>query len=201
MKVGFIGVGNMGGPMCRNIIRNTNHEVVVFDLNPAAIKACTDLGAAAGSSVAQIAAGCDVVFTSLPMPGRKWRSALTASRRMPSRHGLHRSLHQFARHRAAGARRHAGERHRHAGVAGLRRHGARKGRHDRHHGGRRSGGVREQLPLLKSFSGEVVHVGEIGMGSVAKLVNNMLAFCNAAAAAEALMIGAMQASTCTSCSR
>ena len=33
MKVGFIGVGNMGGPMCRNIIRNTNHDVVVFDLN------------------------------------------------------------------------------------------------------------------------------------------------------------------------
>jgi 3-hydroxyisobutyrate dehydrogenase-like beta-hydroxyacid dehydrogenase len=43
MKVGFIGVGNMGGPMCRNIIRNTNHDVVVFDLNPAAIKACIDL--------------------------------------------------------------------------------------------------------------------------------------------------------------
>src|ERR1700733_15651463 len=68
MKVGFIGVGNMGGPMCRNIIRNTNHDVVVFDLNPAAIKACTDLGATAGTSVAQIAATCDVVFTSLPMP-------------------------------------------------------------------------------------------------------------------------------------
>jgi hypothetical protein len=33
MKVGFIGVGNMGGPMCRNIIRNTNHAVVVFDLS------------------------------------------------------------------------------------------------------------------------------------------------------------------------
>jgi 3-hydroxyisobutyrate dehydrogenase-like beta-hydroxyacid dehydrogenase len=68
MKVGFIGVGNMGGPMCRNIIRNTNHEVVVFDLNPVAIKACTDLGAAAGTSAAQVAAACDVVFTSLPMP-------------------------------------------------------------------------------------------------------------------------------------
>ena len=48
MKVGFIGVGNMGGPMCRNIIRNTNHEVVVFDLNADAVKACTDLGASAG---------------------------------------------------------------------------------------------------------------------------------------------------------
>src|ERR1700750_925610 len=68
MKVGFIGVGNMGGPICRNIVRNTNHDVVVFDLNPAAIKACTDLGASAGTSVQQVAADCDVVFTSLPMP-------------------------------------------------------------------------------------------------------------------------------------
>src|SRR5437763_12729298 len=68
MKVGFIGVGNMGGPMCRNIIKNTNHEVVVFDLDPAAMKTCTDLGATAGTSVADLAARCDVVITSLPMP-------------------------------------------------------------------------------------------------------------------------------------
>ena len=47
----------------------------------------------------------------------------------------------------------------------------------------------QQLPLLKSFSGEVIHLGEIGFGSTAKLINNMLAFCNSAAAAEALMIG------------
>ena len=47
----------------------------------------------------------------------------------------------------------------------------------------------QQLPLLKSFSGEVIHVGDVGFGSVAKLINNMLAFCNAAAAAEALMMG------------
>ena len=68
VKVGFIGVGNMGGPMCRNIIKNTNHEVVVFDLNPAAVKECTDLGASAGSSVADVASRCEVVITSLPMP-------------------------------------------------------------------------------------------------------------------------------------
>jgi len=47
-----------------------------------------------------------------------------------------------------------------------------------------------QRPLLNSFSSEVVHTGEVGMGSVAKLINNMLAFCNMAAAAEALMMGA-----------
>src|ERR1700733_2768466 len=68
MKVGFIGVGNMGGPMCRNIIRNTNHEVIVFDLSPDAIKACTDLGATAATSVADTASRCDVVITSLPLP-------------------------------------------------------------------------------------------------------------------------------------
>ena len=45
MKVGFIGVGNMGGPMCRNIIKRANHQVTVFDLNPAAVKTCTDLAA------------------------------------------------------------------------------------------------------------------------------------------------------------
>ena len=68
MKVGFIGVGNMGGPMCRTILNNTNHEVIVFDLNADAVKACTDLGASAGASVADIAARCDVVITSLPLP-------------------------------------------------------------------------------------------------------------------------------------
>ena len=47
MKVGFIGVGNMGGPMCRNIIKRSNHQVAVFDLNAAAVKACTDLGGTA----------------------------------------------------------------------------------------------------------------------------------------------------------
>ena len=47
----------------------------------------------------------------------------------------------------------------------------------------------QNLPLLKSFSGEVIHLGDVGFGSVAKLINNMLAFCNAAAAAEALMMG------------
>ena len=65
MKVGFIGVGNMGGPMCRNIIRNTNHGVVVRDPNPDAAKLCVDLGARAAGSVAELAAECEVVITSL----------------------------------------------------------------------------------------------------------------------------------------
>src|ERR1700745_46762 len=68
VKVGFIGVGNMGGPMCRNIITRSNHQVTVFDLNPAAVKTCTDLGGKAAKSVAEATKGADIVMTSLPMP-------------------------------------------------------------------------------------------------------------------------------------
>ena len=68
MKVGYIGVGNMGGPMCRNLIKRSNHSVTVFDLNPEAVKACTDLGASAARSVAEVTRGADIVMTSLPMP-------------------------------------------------------------------------------------------------------------------------------------
>ena len=68
MKVGFIGVGNMGGPMCRNIVKRSNHQVTVFDLNAAAVKTCTDLGATAAASIAEATRGADVVMTSLPMP-------------------------------------------------------------------------------------------------------------------------------------
>ena len=57
MKVGFIGVGNMGGPMCRNIIKRSNHQVTVFDLNPAAVKTCTDLGGTAAKLRANEARG------------------------------------------------------------------------------------------------------------------------------------------------
>jgi 3-hydroxyisobutyrate dehydrogenase-like beta-hydroxyacid dehydrogenase len=47
----------------------------------------------------------------------------------------------------------------------------------------------DALPVLQSFSANVIHMGGLGTGTVAKLVNNMLAFCNAAAVAEGLMLG------------
>ena len=194
MKVGFIGVGNMGGPMCRNIIRNTNHDVVVFDLNPAAIAACTALGATAGTSVAQIASTCDIVFTSLPMPRNVEDVTLgpdgIAANARPGTTYIDLSTN------APATARKVNDGMRAKGIAMLE--APVSGGTSRATDGTiviMVGGDAKtfdaQLPLLKSFSGEVVHVGDIGMGSVAKLVNNMLAFCNAAAAAEALMIGAM----------
>ena len=193
MKIGFIGVGNMGGPMCRNIIRNTNHQVAVVDLNPDAVAACTALGAVAGASTAALAAESDVVFTSLPMPKNVESVALgpdgIAAQARPGTVYIDLSTNS-----AATARRvHEGMAAK--GIAMLE--------------APVSGGVpratdgtivimvggeaavfEAQLPLLKSFSKEVIHVGGIGMGSVAKLCNNMLAFCNIAAASEALLLGA-----------
>lgn len=192
MKVGFIGVGNMGGPMCRNIIRNTNHEVMVFDLSADAVKACTDLGAVAGASVADIAARCDVVLTSLPMPNVVEQVALgpdgIAAVAKPGTTYIDLSTN------APATARRCAEGMKAKGIAMLE--APVSGGTARATDGSiviMVGGdpttFEAQLPLLKSFSGEVVHVGGIGMGSTAKLINNMLAFCNSAAAAEALMIG------------
>ena len=192
MKIGFIGVGNMGGPMCRNIIKNTNHEVVVFDLNPDAMKACTDLGASAGTSVADVAKACDVVITSLPLPKIVEDVTLgpdgIANNAKPGTVFIDLSTNSPATAKKVHAGMTAkGIQMLEAPVSGGTARAA-DGTIVIMVGG--DAKVFEQnLPLLKSFSGEVIHLGDVGFGSVAKLINNMLAFCNAAAAAEALMMG------------
>ncbi len=70
--VAFIGLGNMGGPMAKNLLA-AGHSVTVFDLVP---EACADLqaaGAAVAESAAAAVAGVDYVITMLPA-GRHVRS-------------------------------------------------------------------------------------------------------------------------------
>ncbi len=64
-KIGFIGLGNMGGPMVQNLIK-AGHDLVVFDLSADAIKKATDAGAASTTSAADVARGAEVVVTMLP---------------------------------------------------------------------------------------------------------------------------------------
>lgn len=192
MKIGFIGVGNMGGPMCRNIIRNTNHDVIVFDLSDTALKECVDLGASAAGSVADLANRCDVVFSSLPTPRVVEDVALgnggVAENARPGTVFIDLSTNSPATaKRVSEGMRSKGVPMLEAQVSGGTSR-AKDGSIVIMVGGDAKV-FEQQLPLLKSFSGEVVHVGDIGMGSTAKLINNMLAFCNSAAAAEALMIG------------
>ena len=68
MLIGFIGVGAMGGGLARNLIR-AGKQVLVFDLNPEAVKRTLEAGNT-GKAAAELQelAAADVVFTSLPLP-------------------------------------------------------------------------------------------------------------------------------------
>ena len=194
MKIGFIGVGNMGGPMCRNIIRKSNHEVIVFDLGQEALKRCTDLGATAAASVAELAASVDVIMTSLPMPKDVEAVALgpggIAENARPGTVYFDLSTGSpVVVRRVAEALAAKGIRMLDAPVSGGVT-GAEAGTIAIMVGGDPAV-FEEHLPLLRSFSANPIHMGAIGAGTIAKLINNMVAFCNMAAAAEGLMLGAM----------
>jgi 4-hydroxybutyrate dehydrogenase / sulfolactaldehyde 3-reductase len=65
-KIGFVGLGQMGGAMSRNLVK-AGHSLQVYDLDAAAVAAVVEAGAAAAESPAAAAAGVEVVFTMLPI--------------------------------------------------------------------------------------------------------------------------------------
>jgi 3-hydroxyisobutyrate dehydrogenase-like beta-hydroxyacid dehydrogenase len=65
MTLGFIGLGRMGGAMASRLIAAGN-EVMVYDINPAAVSALVSAGAIAASKVPALADRCATVFLSLP---------------------------------------------------------------------------------------------------------------------------------------
>jgi 4-hydroxybutyrate dehydrogenase/sulfolactaldehyde 3-reductase len=67
LKVGFIGLGVMGGPMAQNIVKG-GHQLTVYDLSAEAVKRLTDLGAKAAASPREVGEASDVVVTMLPEP-------------------------------------------------------------------------------------------------------------------------------------
>jgi 3-hydroxyisobutyrate dehydrogenase len=64
-KVAFIGLGNMGGPMMKNLL-GAGHACMVFDLSQEALKAAADAGATPAGTPGEAAAEADVVVTMLP---------------------------------------------------------------------------------------------------------------------------------------
>lgn len=68
MQIGFIGVGLMGGPLARNLIR-AGKDVLVYDLSAEAVERTLAAGSTgkAAKALADLA-GCGLVFTSLPLP-------------------------------------------------------------------------------------------------------------------------------------
>ena len=64
-KVGFIGLGNMGFPMAKNL-REGGHEIKAYDLFPDAVKAAEDEGMTGAKTIAEAASGVDVVISMVP---------------------------------------------------------------------------------------------------------------------------------------
>lgn len=67
MRVGFVGLGNMGAPMVANLLK-AGLTVIVFDINPASVAAAVAGGAVAAASAKEVAAQADLVLTALPSP-------------------------------------------------------------------------------------------------------------------------------------
>ena len=65
MKVGFIGLGIMGKPMSRNLIK-AGHQVVLYDIVPESVAAMAAAGASAGKSAKDVAARSDITITMVP---------------------------------------------------------------------------------------------------------------------------------------
>ena len=194
MKVGFIGTGNIGGPMCRHVIRHSGADVVVFDLNPEAVKRCTDVGGIAATSVAEAVKDADVVLTSLPRPRDVEMVALGAEGiEGHARPGT--VYFDLTTNSPAVARRVAAQlRTKEITMLDAPVSGGVVGAEERTLtvmvGGDQAA-LEKYRGVLESFGKNIIHTGDLGTGCIAKLVNNMMAFCNMAAAAEGLLLGAV----------
>jgi 2-hydroxy-3-oxopropionate reductase len=65
MKIGFIGVGIMGKPMAKNLMK-ASYNLVVYDINKEPVKELVSLGAEEGLSPKDVAERTEVIITMLP---------------------------------------------------------------------------------------------------------------------------------------
>jgi 3-hydroxyisobutyrate dehydrogenase-like beta-hydroxyacid dehydrogenase len=64
--IGFIGLGVMGEPICRNLVKKSGRPILAFDLAAEPLQRLQADGAKAANSVAEVVAACDLVFYCLP---------------------------------------------------------------------------------------------------------------------------------------
>ena len=189
-RIGFIGVGTMGLPMAANLVKK-GFTVTAFDMNPAAVKAAAEVGAAAAASAAEAVAGAELVITMLPSSPHV-ESAFTGDGGvlMAARKGT--LLVDMSTIDPAVTRRLAAA----AAARGLRFVDAPvSGGVPRATDGTLAimvGGAPADFeaarPALAAMGANVIHVGEVGSGEVAKLCNNLIAGVAAVAVSEAFRI-------------
>ncbi len=198
-EIGFIGLGNMGGPMAANLVA-AGHRVVGFDVVPAALEAAVGRGVTAAESAAAAAAAAPVVITMLPA-GAQVREVYTGAARGDDggANGIiaaapagallidcstidvatARAVHQAA----AAAGRAMLDAPVSGGVAG-----AAAGTLTFMAGGAEAAFARAR-PVLEAMGATIVHAGGPGNGQAAKVCNNMILGISMIAVAEAFALG------------
>lgn len=189
MKIGFIGLGNVGGKLAGSLLRN-GHDLMVLDLDEAAMQPFLTGGAVAAESPRQMAEACEMVITCLPSvaaccavmeaddgvlaglsPGKIWAEMSTTDA------GEMKRLAELAR--AVGASPIE------CPVSGGC-HRAATGNISIFAGCDRETFERA-LPVLKTLGRRILHTGDIGTASVLKVITNYLATANLVSLCEALV--------------
>ena len=188
-KVGFIGLGVMGEPMCANLARSGRVSVVGYDLRAEPLQRLAEHGVRAAAGIAELVADAEVIFMSLPGGPQLRdvcaqllplvRAGQTVVDTSTSPVGLTRDI---ASRFAAGGVDYAD-----APIARTRQ-AAIDGTLSIMVGGSAEVFARVQ-PLLACCGTEVSHCGAVGAGQVVKLMNNMVVTQTVVALAEALAIG------------
>ena len=193
MRVGFIGVGNMGGPMARNLAA-AGHEVSVYDLVEGLVADCVAAGAAAAGSARAAVADARIVITMLP--ASKHVRALYIDDGLLDAIDLAATVIDCSTIAPAVAREVA-ERARERGIDMLDAPvsggtaGAENGTLTFMVGGEAEV-VERVRPLLDHMGANIFHAGDAGAGQTAKVCNNMLLAVQMTATAEALALGAAE---------
>lgn len=191
-RVGFIGLGAMGEPMARNVLKR-GFPLVVHDVRPEPVAALTAAGARAVASPRGVAEAADVIVTMLP--GREEVTGVylgpggVVEGARAGQIAVDMSTIPPMTTREVGAALAArGVRMLDAPVARTRE-AAVAGTLSIMVGGERQA-FEECRDLLGAMGTDVSHCGALGAGEVVKLVNNLVLFANVAALAEGLVLGA-----------
>jgi len=190
--LGFIGLGVMGEPMCRNLAAKCGKTVIAHDIDPAPLERLAAVGVAAAGSVTGVAEGADLIFLSLP-GGDELRAVAEKPGGLlgacpPGRTVVDTSTSPVALSRALGERfSSAGVDYADAPIARTRA-AAEAGTLSIMVGGSAEVFARIR-PFLDCCAAEVTHCGDVGAGQVVKLMNNMVLFQTVVALSEALAIG------------
>ena len=186
--LGFIGLGVMGEPMCRNLATKSELPVIAYDIREEPLARLAEAGAQVAAGIAEVAAEADVIFLSLP--GHTELDAVGSELLAAVREGsvvVDTSTVPVALTRDLAAR-FAAKGVDYADTPVARTRAAAEAGTLAVMVGAEDAVLARIRPHLACFANAISHCGGIGAGQVAKLMNNMVLFQTVVALSEALTI-------------